>query len=150
MKEEIIKAIPVFFSSALKFILGPISGYALRLHFVTTALSTIGGMMLSVVSFTYFGDWLRNKFFKRFFEKKESEPQKKWYSNFLKRYGLVGIALLTPIILTPIGGTILAVSLGKSKDKILIAMLISAVLFALAFTSAIYALGKLDLPDVLK
>ncbi|MBS1486991.1 MAG: hypothetical protein JST43_05325 [Bacteroidetes bacterium] len=149
MKEEILKAIPVFFSSALKFILGPIGGYALRLHFVTTFIATVGGMMTSVSAFTFFGDWLRHRWFKKYFEKDQPE-KKRWYSNFLKAYGLTGIAVLTPLILTPIGGTVLALGLGKPKNKILVFMLISAVLWALLFTSAIYALGKLDVPDVLK
>jgi len=150
MKEEILKAIPVFLSSAIKFIFGPLAGYKLHLHFVTTFLATVGGMMLSVVAFTYFGDWLRHKLLNRFFRNKDEHPEKKkWYSNFLKKYGLTGIAVLTPLFLTPIGGTILAVSLGKPKEKILIFMLISALMWALVLTSIIYALGKIDLPDVL-
>src|SRR5882724_2474071 len=109
MTEEILKAIPVFLSSALKFIFGPLEGYGLHLHFLTTIIATVGGMMLSVVAFTFFGDWLRKKLFKRFFENRNqtTKPQNK-LSRFVKKYGLGGVALLTPVFLTPIGGTIIA------------------------------------------
>jgi membrane protein DedA with SNARE-associated domain len=151
MTEEILKAIPVFLSSALKFIFGPIEGYLAKLHFVTTFLATVGGMMLSVVAFTYFGDWLRKRLLRRFFQNKnQGEKPHTKFRDFIKKYGLGGIAFLTPLFLTPIGGTIIAVSMGKPKAKIIIFMLISAVGWALVFTSLIYALGKLDLPDILK
>src|SRR4051812_13479518 len=126
MVEELVKAIPVFLSSALKFILGPLEGYGLHLHFITTVVATISGMMVSVVAFTFFGEWLRNVLLKRFFHKKHKnpEPTKKsnWFSWIIAKYGLGGVAFLTPVFLTPIGGTILAVSLTNSKKKILLFM----------------------------
>jgi len=151
MWEEILKVVPVFLSSALKFILGPITGYGLKLHFITIVVSTIGGMMASVVAFTYFGDWLRTSLLKRFFNKKnhEEKPHGR-FNGFIKKYGLGGVAFLTPIILTPIGGTIIAVSLGKPKGKILLYMFISAVVWSLILTSLIHWLGRLDVPEILK
>jgi len=151
MTEEILKAIPVFLSSALKFIFGPLEGYGLHLHFITTIIATVGGMMLSVVAFTYFGDWLRKRVFRRFFENRNQtlKPQNK-LSRFFKKYGLGGVALLTPVFLTPIGGTIIAVSMGKPKNKILLFMLISAIGWALVFTSVVYFVGHKVLPEILK
>ena len=151
MTEEILKAIPVLLSSALKFILGPIEGYFAGLHFVTTFLATVSGMMVSVVAFTYFGDWLRKGILRRFFKKKnqEEKPHTK-FRDFIAKYGLGGVAFLTPLFLTPIGGTIIAVGMGKPKNKIILFMLISAIGWALVFTSIIYLLGRLDLPEILK
>lgn len=150
MTNELLKAIPVLLSSAIKFIFGPIEGYFAKLHFITTFLATVSGMMLSVVVFTYFGDWLRKSLLKKYFAKKDEEKPHTKLRGFIKKYGLGGVAFLTPLFLTPIGGTIIAVGLGKPKNKILIFMLISAVGWALVFTSIIYWLGKLDLPDILK
>jgi len=154
MVEEVLKAIPVFLSSMLKFILGPLEGYGLHLHFVTTVVSTISGMMVSVIAFTFFGEWLRHVLFKRFFHKKDKEPDPNKKSNrfswFIAKYGLSGVAFLTPVFLTPIGGTILAVSLSQSKKKILLYMFISAVFWALVFTSIVYLLGRLDVPEILR
>jgi len=149
-----VKAIPVFLSSALKFILGPLEGYGLKLHFLTTVIATIGGMMVSVVAFTFFGEWLRHVLLKRFFQKKDadqnSEKKKSRFSGFITKYGLGGVAFLTPVFLTPIGGTILAVSLSKSKKKILLFMLISAVFWAFVFTGIVYLLGRVAVPEILK
>lgn len=148
--EEVAKAIPVFLSSALKFILGPIEGYALHLHAITTMVATVCGMMLSVVAFTYFGDWLRHRIMRRWYTAPDAPPKKRWYTDFLQKYGLTGIAILTPLILTPIGGTILAVGLGKPKGKIVLYMLISAIFWSLVLTYTTYAIGRLDVPGFLK
>jgi membrane protein DedA with SNARE-associated domain len=151
MLEEILKAIPVVLESAIKFILGPLQGYALKLHPVTTALSTILGMMISVTAFTYFGNWLKTRVFKNFFSKpsKPSNGRRK-FMIIVKKYGLGGIAFFTPLILTPIGGTLLAVGMGKPKEKILLFMFISATAWATLFTFAIYAFGKAVLPNFIK
>jgi membrane protein DedA with SNARE-associated domain len=151
MLEEILKAIPVVLESAIKFILGPLQGYALKLHPVTTALSTILGMMISVTAFTYFGNWLKTRVFKNFFNKpsKPSNGRRK-FMIIVKKYGLGGIAFFTPLILTPIGGTLLAVGMGKPKEKILLFMFISATAWATLFTFAIYGFGKAVLPNFIK
>ncbi|MBI1768979.1 MAG: hypothetical protein HY015_07720 [Bacteroidetes bacterium] len=150
MTEEILKAIPVFFSSALKFIFGPLEGYGLHLHFITTIISTVGGMMLSVIAFTYFGDWLRKGILKRFFQNKNRKMPTRRTAVLIRKYGLGGVAFLTPLFLTPIGGTIIAVGMGKPKNKIIVFMLISAIGWALVFTALIYGLGRLDVPEILK
>lgn len=151
MLEEILKAIPVFLWSMLKFILGPSFGYAFKLHPLTTIIATVSGMMTSVVAFTYFGNWIKRNIFKNFF----SEPQnpskgRRRFILFIKKYGLAGIAFFTPLILTPIGGTILAVSMGKPREKILLFMLVSAIAWAVIFTFAIYSFGHAVLPDFIK
>ncbi|MFM7850780.1 MAG: hypothetical protein ACKO96_02430 [Flammeovirgaceae bacterium] len=142
MWQELAKAIPVFLSSALKFILGPIEGYALGLHPITTCIATIGGMMLSVVAFTFFGEWIRKRIFRTRLANSQKSTSSRKFSGIIKKYGLGGVAFLTPLFLTPIGGTILAVSLGKPRNKILLFMLVSAVCWALVFTTAIYGFGK--------
>jgi len=151
MGEEILKAIPVFLLSGLKFIFGPTGGYAERLNIFTTFLVTIAGMMTSVVAFTYFGEWIRSKMLHRFFgrSKKKSEPNQK-FVNVWNKFGLAGIAALTPVILTPIGGTILAVSFGSPKNKIILYMLISATAWSMIFTVTIYFFGHQMLPDWIK
>ncbi len=148
MLEEILKAIPVVLASAIKFIAGPIQGAILKLHPITTGLSTILGMMISVVAFTYFGDWLKKRWFSRFFQKPDNPSNsRRKFMILLRKYGLGGIAFFTPLILTPIGGTILAVGLNKPKGKILLFMLISAIGWSIVFTAAIYSFGRAVLPS---
>ena len=154
MLEEILKAIPVVLASAVKFILGPLEGYALKLHPLTTILSTILGMMISVVAFTFFGDWLKQRFFKTSLAKPANLSNRRRKFNILMRkYGLGGIAFFTPIILTPIGGTLLAIGMNKPKEKILLFMFVSASFWSIVLTLTVYASGKAIInhfPDFLK
>lgn len=151
MIEEILKAIPVVLISTIKFFLGPVQGYLLKLHPLTTILSTILGMMISVVAFTYFGDWLKKRWFSRFFQPPVNPSNgRRKFMILLRKYGLGGIAFFTPLILTPIGGTVLAIGLNKPKGKILLFMLISAIGWSIVFTAAIYSFGREILPNFIK
>lgn len=148
MTEELIKIIPIFFLTMLKVFFGPTLGYATGLHIITTILVTISGMMASVTLFTFFGTWLREKILIRFQKKnsKKFTPNKRKLVSLWKKYGLVGVAVLTPLLLTPIGGTIVAVSFGSPKQKILLYMFISATIFAIGMSYAIYEFGDYVMP----
>jgi membrane protein DedA with SNARE-associated domain len=150
MWQELGKAIPVYFSCMLKFIFGPLGGYAAGLNLITTILTTVFGMMTVVFLFTYFGEWIRKEVFGRFRKRKVNLVRAKKLENLWKRYGLLGVALLTPIILTPIGGTLLAVSSGSPKDKIIMYMFVSASAWSVIFSMAIYFFGNKVLPDFIK
>jgi membrane protein DedA with SNARE-associated domain len=142
MWEEILKAIPVYLFSMLKFILGPIGGYSAQLNIVTTILSTVAGMMTIVVLITYFGNWLREKVFKKLFaNRKKFSTSNRKFAGIWRKYGLFGVAALTPVILTPIGGTLLAVSSGSPKEKIIVYMFVSAAVWSIIFSIAIYFFG---------
>ena len=148
MLEEILKAIPVLLFSMIKFILGPTLGFAARLHFFTTVFVTIAGMMSMVLAFTYFGEWLRKKVLGRFFKnRKLFTPKTRKFVSVWKKYGMTGIAFLTPLVLTPIGGTLLAVSSGCPKEKIIFYMFVSAAAWSLILSGIIYFIGREALPD---
>jgi hypothetical protein len=137
MVEEILKAIPIYLLSTLKVAFGPTMGYAAGLNIITTMVVTFAGMMTSVVLITLFGSLLQKGFLKNWFAKREeSAKNSKW-----KRYGLMGIAILTPLLLTPIGGSLIAVIGGYPRPRILIFMFISAAAFSIAATIAMYWLG---------
>lgn len=148
MTEEILKAIPIFFLTMLKVISGPIGGYLADLSMLATVLVTFSGMMASVLLFTFFGTWLREKILHRFEKKNQKRftPKKRKLVTLWKKYGLVGVAVLTPLLLTPIGGTIVAVSFGSPKQKIILYMLVSAAVFAVGMTFAIYEFGDFVMP----
>lgn len=150
MWEEVLKAIPVYLSSMLKFIFGPFGGVAARLHIITTIIVTIAGMMTMVVAFTYFGEWIRTQLDKTFPNRKKISVPNPRLAAIWKKFGLAGIAALTPLILTPIGGTILAVSSGSPKEKIIFYMLISASFWAIVLTVIIYFFGHQVLPNWIK
>jgi hypothetical protein len=151
MWEEILKAIPVYFSSMLKFIFGPVGGYAAGLNLITTILVTIGGMMTVVILFAFFGDFMRTKVLDRFFpNRKRFTAHNRRVVGIWKKYGLIGVATLTPILLTPIGGAILAVSVGTPRNKLILYMLISASVWAVIFSVGIYYFGNSLFPGYIK
>ena len=149
MLDEILKAVPVFFFSMVKFIFGPTMGYAVKLHILTTILTTVGGMMASVFLFTFFGNWIRAKVLTRFFSRKKFSRSNRKFVTIWRKYGLPGVAALTPLFLTPIGGTILAVSVGSPKDRIILYMFISAAFWAVVISFAVYLFGNSILPEFL-
>lgn len=152
MWEEILKAISlVFFPSMLKFIFGPLGGYAAKLHVITTIISTVAGTMTIVLLLTFAGDWMRNNVINRFFPKrKRFSERNRNFVTLWKKYGVAGVAFLTPLILTPIGGTLLAISFGSPKDKLILYMFISASAWATIFSLTIYLFGNNVFPDYLK
>ncbi len=143
MLEEILKAIPIYLLSTLKVVFGPLMGYAAGLSVFTSILVTFAGMMTSVLIITFFGNLLRKGLLKNWFEKQE----KKALTSRWRKYGLVGIAILTPLLLTPIGGTVLAVAGGYPRSRIIFLMLITGAFYSLLLTWVIYYFGPSVLPD---
>lgn len=139
MWQFIVKVISVYFSSMLKFVFGPLGGYAAGFSLTVTILVTIAGMMTVVLVFTFFSTWIKERILSRLFKKRNKfSSSNRRFVTIWKKYGLIGVAALTPILLTPIGGTLLAVSSGSPKEKIILYMLISASVWAVIFSSALY------------
>jgi hypothetical protein len=152
MWEEILKMVTlVYLPSMLKFIFGPLAGYAAGLNIVTTVIGTSAGMMTIVILITYSGNWFRKHVLNRFSRKKKNpNPQPGKFTLIIKKFGVPGIAFFTPLLLTPIGGSILAVGMGGSREKILLYMLLSAVFWAIIFSSVIYFFGQRVIPEMIK
>ncbi|HZB13588.1 MAG TPA: hypothetical protein VE467_11185, partial [Chryseolinea sp.] len=90
----------------------------------------------------------------RFFKKRNKfSPRNRRFVTIWKKYGLIGVAALTPILLTPIGGTLLALSSGSPKDKIIFYMFISASVWSVIMSVGLYFFGNevlRYLPEVTK
>jgi uncharacterized membrane protein len=126
------KYLSVFLVSAVKFGLGPVVGIASGLHPVEIMLLMVGGMMATVIFLsTYLGDifyeFMKNTFYKN---TKVFSPKTRRIVKIWNRYGMYGIAFLTPVLLSPIGGTLISVTFGESKYKIMLYMLMSALFWA--------------------
>ncbi len=130
--ERFIDYLVVFAMSMFKFVFGCVGGAVRNFSFLETVLVTILGMMTSVIIFTFFGLAIRNWFFiafkrkRKVFSKRSRKIVKIW-----RKYGIVGVAFLTPILFSPIGGTLIAVSFGEKKQRIFFHMLWSAIFWAI-------------------
>jgi uncharacterized membrane protein len=133
------KYFAVMLATAIKFIGGPLAGFTLGLTWLETTFFTILGMMLTVLLVIGLGETIKN-----IFKKFQKTPAKRF--NFRTRLavrlwdkaGMTGIGCFTPILFTPIGGTILALSLKVPIHKILPSMLLWAVIWGFALTWTVY------------
>lgn len=141
---QFAKYLSVIITSTIKFAGGPLTGAALGLTWIETAICTVLGMMITVVVITYAGAAIQ-ALIKRF----RSVPPKRFTKRtrmairIWKRFGMTGIAFLTPLLLTPIGGTILALSFGVNRGKVFLSMFISAVPWAIVQTLFFYLIPGL-------
>lgn len=151
MWEEILKVVTlVYLPSMLKFIFGPIGGYAAGLNMFATVLGTVAGTMTVVLLFSFCGDFMRKSVLSRLPRKRRFSERNRRFVSIWKKYGIVGVAALTPAVLTPIGGTLLAISFGTPKDKLIVSMFISASVWSLLLSGAVYFFGNEILPDFIK
>lgn len=129
--EEFGPHISVFFISMVKFLVGPAMGPVLGLGAFETAVMSTLGMMTTVVSITSLGPNFRtflSKFFRR--KKKLFSKGNRRFVVFWRTYGIFGVSFLTPVIFSPIVGTLLVNAFGGAKHKIYIYMLISAIIWS--------------------
>lgn len=146
MNEYLITFAGIYFLCLFKFIAGPLLGAAAGYSLLEIILVTVLGMMTSVVLFTFMGEWFKKNW--TVIIKKKSKKFSKRTRNTIKiwkKFGIWGIAFLTPLILTPIGGTVVLTSFGVAKRKILFTMLVSALFWALIFGLSIEELLKIPL-----
>ncbi|MEX0882392.1 MAG: hypothetical protein WDZ72_02855 [Cyclobacteriaceae bacterium] len=132
MIEYIITFLGIYLLCLFKFVAGPILGTVAGYGLFEIELVTVSGMMTSVLSFTYLGEWIKDNWTiiirkkRNRFTKRTRMIVRVW-----KNFGIWGIALLTPVIFTPIGGTVILTSFGINKEKIIYTMLVSSLLWAI-------------------
>ena len=130
--------------TALKFFNGPIAGIVMDLTWYETAICSIIGMMLMVTVMSFLGKqaqvWISNyrKTKPKLFSKRTRFAVKIWL-----KLGIWGIACFTPLLFTPIGGTLLALSFKVPIPKILFSMLVFAVFWGIVLTFAIFQVSEL-------
>jgi len=135
MWSELIKYISVYFLSMVKFMAGPPLGVAVGIGVLETIILSILGMMTSVVLFTLIGERIKVFWLPKFIrDARDIKPQNKYFNLLWRRFGVFGITFLTPVLFTPIGGTLLATAMGSSRGKIFIYMFASAIFWSIALS----------------
>jgi hypothetical protein len=143
MELKILKYLSVMGGTMLKFIFGPTIGFASQLSYWETVLFSFLGMMTAVVAVTFLGLPFRRFLIQKFMPNaKKFTPRKRMLVKVWKKYGITGIAFLTPLILTPIGGTIIAVSFGEKSYKIVLFMLVSAAIWSIVISAGVFFAGS--------
>jgi len=141
--ELLLKYLAVFFGSMAKILLGPAIGEKSGLSFIETCIVTTLGATFSAIAIMYGGEKLREIL-------NEKVPQKKDKKVFTKRsrlivkvwrrYGVYGIAFLTPVLLSPLGGPIIASVLGAPVGKTIRCIFISCLFWVPLTAAVVYGL----------
>ncbi|UXP33722.1 hypothetical protein N6H18_07120 [Reichenbachiella agarivorans] len=132
MVTEILKYLSIYLGSMLKIMVGPVLGLTYDYNIFITGTLTALGMMTSVYLITFFGANIRhysqailNRKRKNIFSKKTRQYVRIW-----QKYGVPGIAFLTPVLFMPIGGAIIANAFGGKKADIFKYMWISSLFWS--------------------
>lgn len=141
MGTEVLKIISVFLLSAVKFGIGgvPAAVFA-NFPFFKAMLITISGGITGVVVFTYLSDWITHKL-----KDKVAKKNKKKFTLtnkiivYVKKYfGLIGISIITPLILSIPLGVFIAVRFYHDKNKVIRFMFVSITLWAVVIYYALH------------
>jgi hypothetical protein len=131
---EILKILSVLLTGATKFMFAPALSYELGYGFWKSMLFTTSGGIIGIFSFAFLGHLIR-RYWRRFillfwlpFTKKTyseliQTPRKKfknttrWVIRIKNKFGIVGIAALTPLFLSIPVGTVVAMSLFRNRFR---------------------------------
>jgi len=145
--QKLLSYLSVYFLGCVKFALAPPTGYGLGLSPLEIILCTVAGMMTTAAIVPFLGQrlmvYFRERRLKKGKEVKVFTPRKRMIVKIWQKFSIWGIALLTPILFSPIVGCILAVSFGVRRDKILLTMFLSAVFWALVMTFGVSLFGDI-------
>lgn len=149
--ELLLKIITVVLWSAVKYIVGISFAIGFGFNQIEILIYTVGGGMLGVVVYLYLWEFILSVYH-RFFPKKDKpikfSKNKRRLVKFIKKYEVWGIALLTPVILTPPIGTILASTIEHNKWRIKLIMFASFCFWTLLILG-LKLLFKIDFEKVL-
>ena len=131
----------VMAASSIKFVAGPITGFGIGLSMLETILCTWAGMMTTVTIMLTIGRFLVQQISKLRVQKPTLFSGRARYAvRVWQRFGIIGIAVMTPLLFTPIGGSLLALSFKVPTLRVLFFMALSGIFWAIVFTAMMYQL----------
>jgi hypothetical protein len=141
--ERFFKYGTVYLVSMFKFVIGPTTGIFAGLSIVETAILTTLGMMTSVTLFSFGGVAVRDWWFATFrHDRKLFSPRNRKVVKFWLKYGIRGLSFLTPVVFSPIVGTLLAVSFGEDRTRIVRFMFLSSLFWAFVLSGVLFLVHK--------
>lgn len=142
------KIITVFFLSSVKFLWAPGTSMVAGFTFIETVIITTAGGVFGITLFYFFGKWvvakmemLKNKTGMRATNQKNRNIFNKRNRRLIKfksSFGLIGLVIVTPTILSIPIGCILAAKFYRHQKKTYPLLLISTFLWSLVVSVAVY------------
>lgn len=154
-----LKILIVFLVSSIKFLFAPALSFGMGLNFVQTILSTTSGGIVGVFVFFFLSRWLlqlysryffyyfhllRTKIYSylnitipKFIPARRFTRRNRFIIKLVRKYGLVGIVILTPVLLSIPVGTFIATRYFSSNRYLLVYLSGSVMFWSLFMSSAI-------------
>lgn len=148
--EKLLSSIAIFIGSIFKFSMGSLTAIAADLGLGGSLANIIGGI-IGIVLFTYFGSVIQEymvRTFPRRFNKKFTRSNR-FLVRIKQKFGLGGIAALTPILLSIPVGVFFALALTQDKRKIMLAMVMSVFFWATVLFLP-YFLFEINVMDIIR
>ena len=129
--DNLLSSILVFLGSIVKFSMGTLTAIAANLGIGGSLANIIGGIM-GIVLFTYLGSYMQDYLVKTFPKRfgRRFTSSNRFLVRIKQKFGLGGIAALTPIVLSILVGILFALALTHDNKKIMISMLLSMFFWA--------------------
>ena len=154
-----LKILIVFLVSSIKFLIAPALSFGMGLNFLQTWLSTTAGGIVGVIGFFFLSRWLIQLYTKYFFyyfhllkvkiyrllnlnipkliPARRFTRQNRMIIKIVKRFGLAGIVILTPVLLSIPVGTFIATRYYSANRFLLLYLCASVLFWSLFMSSAI-------------
>ena len=131
----------------VKFVAAPIAGTLAGLSWMSCWGLSVAGMMTSVLLISGLGQmWALHLRARRTAKGKSLFSRRsRGIVRVYKRFGMPGIAFLTPILFSPVGGTVIATQLHIPRWRIMLHMFWSALLWGAAFTMVAMRFSHLEI-----
>ena len=130
--EELINYVTVYFMSMIKFFGGPAVGTVVGMSTLEIIIFTVLGMMTTVFIMTFLGKKLRDLYIKKIRKKnyRKFTKSNRRFVYIWRNYGILGVCFLTPVIFSPVVGSLLVTLFGSSPKKVFTFMFFSAIFWA--------------------
>jgi hypothetical protein len=142
--EQWYEFLSVFLLSTVKFLGAPFLAKAIGFSYLQCVLVCSLGGIFGVLIFFNLGARIV-KLFPNFFRPAKKETKKiftkknKMYVNLIRKYGVFGLAVITPVFISiPIGSFLAARFFSKQKFMITMLMVMSVVLWAVSISTFLY------------
>lgn len=138
MLQEILTYLGIYFLACLKSILPPLLGPVAGLKSWEIIVLTVLGLMTSVLIFNFLGERIKQYVIPIFIKNpKKFSPKNRRMVKIWRRYGIIGVCFLTPVILSPPAGAFLVAAVGAPRKQVFLYMFIFGLFWATVWTFSV-------------
>lgn len=138
MVAELLKYLGLYLLACLKSIFPPLLGPAAGLSPLEIILITLAGLMTSVLVFNFLGERIKKQVIPIFVKNpKKFSPKSRRMVRIWKKYGVIGVCFLTPLILSPPGGALLVASVGAPRKQVFFYMFLFGIFWSVIWTFSV-------------